>query len=1356
MNVEADRATFTWSEGPASFEPYTLDGMVYKDFKEIAEEAREKLADLVKDYLFDEANMPKSAFALAEAGHELYQAMFQPGAEQARQAKQVRKWLAKLREQHEVDTLEIVVESPWSLPWNILYDQEPDEEDFLVNDDSSDHWKPFWGLRYNLAGGRKVDPMRRMPLLSDPKVLMVVDPEIRDGLPEEQQQRLADFVGKHNFTMVHSKDELQKAIKTQRPDFLYWLSHAAPDELVLAGEPISPRNMRKLLRQDDDENFGGLAFLNACQTAESGETGSFFEAFHSVGFAGMIGTEHQTVDQFANPLGLDFLEAFLDRGEPVGSTLRKLRGRVPLGLLYGTYCPPDIRVDCGKASDNMEIEQVHVGGVALSAGLSQQTAARPLPPLPDEPYRSLAYFERGDRALFAGRDDDIERFATMLDDSSTRILVLHGESGVGKSSFLHAGVIPYLEEECLGYRFIRNWEQDDNNQRQGSVLFVRATNDLFGQLAAVLCDFCAQPYEYQTPLGNAVSADLPGVLDEVIGNEVNQATVRAVLRSDPALIGQILSAISDRLPFAAILVIDQGEEVFTLAQTPEDQQRGRQALDMLRRTVGAAGDFKVIFCLRTEYYGRVIDRLRRGLQDAGSIREYLLTDFDEVDLLEAIRRPTAAEAIPYTSDVPFKKYGFRFADGVAEEIARRVVRYTTQRRDSVLPMVQVICAQLYRLARQRDDGTITIAALETLGGIEGGMRSHVEGLLDELLKDSPSDKKPLQKLFTQLYLQQPDGTRTTALLPEDAVKNRWTGRVPFDELLESCRKLRLLKVNNLRIGMELERRYISLGHDSLAKLAAAWDEELTRSERLRRKLKKALAWASGAAAILVVISVVALWMHRVNEEKLAQQGVDGVMLAPPAAISYAIDILRPRKQHALTDLQKRIVDPNYPLPQRLHAACALAEFLPMSLKQHAPFLLECIATPEIEADESFNLVKALDNDREFAVDLLRVGLKNENAPAMKVRWAMTLLSLGEELHVRQMLKSQGDPVKRTLFLKHFRSWPGDLSVVRGLLESEHEIDSDFRSGLCAALGRLEKKLVPKQVADALTKTLLHLHRHAGDGATHSAAFWALNQWKVEVPAINQRTEAADGFHWYTNTLGMTMLHIPDGSFRMGSEVKMNERPIHTVRVESFYLCNREVTHRQFAMWLQDEAEANSEKAEESDGKSADKPVQTVNWIEAVRFCNWVSRKENLVPCYEQKDAEGQWQLITTANGYRLPSEAEWEYACRAGTTTKYSCGDDDADLPDYGVFDYQESTELCASKPPNAWGLFDMHGNVFEWCADVYFENYDSKSVTDQSVHVYRGGSFQSDAGDVRSAARDSQGHVENSQFGLRVARNRQ
>jgi hypothetical protein len=859
MNVEADRATFTWSSGPASFKPYTLDGMVYRDFQEIALEARSRLADLVQDHLFDEQTMRASAFALARSGHELYQAMFQPSAEEARQARQVRDWLEQLAGQHQVDTLEIVVESPWSLSWNTIYDREPDEAAFLSGDDHSDCWKPFWGLRYNLAGGRKVDPLRRMPLLKDPSLLMVVDTDIRDGLPDEQQRRLAEFVESHDLVMVHNKEELHEAIRTQRPDLLYWLSHANADQLVLAGESISPRNLRRLLRQDGEIRFGGLAFLNACQTAERGESSSFFEAFHSVGFAGMIGTEHRTIDQFANPLGLDFLEAFLDRGEPVGAVLRELRGRVPLGLLYGTYCPPEIRVDRGNATDELEILQVRAQGVAL--GTANDRVAPIREPLPDEPYPSLAYYERKDRALFAGRDEDTERFATMLDDAETRILILHGESGVGKSSFLNAGVIPYLEEECLGYRFLRDRHEGESDGSRGSVIFIRATNDLFGQLAQTLCAYCARTYEYQTPLGETVSADLPGVLQDFVGDIPGQAKVRELLRASPASLGKLLAAISKCLPFTAILVIDQGEEVFTLAKkTAEDQQLGRQSLDMLRQTIDASGDFKLIFALRTEYYGRVIDRLRQGLHDVGSIREYLLTDIDEPALVEAIRRPTSDEPIPHAAEIPAGKYGFRYGEGVAAAIASRLVRYSISGRDGVLPLMQVICSQLYCLASKRADKTVSLTDLDNLGGIEGGMRNHVETMVTDLIKERPRDKTSVQKLFTDLYLKQADGTLTTALLAEDKVRETWTGKMPFDELLKSSCERRLLKVNSLRIGTEDQKRYVSLGHDAIAKIAEEWDRRLSlTTERLK--------WGAGIILVVSAALVMAAVAWSASEAK---------------------------------------------------------------------------------------------------------------------------------------------------------------------------------------------------------------------------------------------------------------------------------------------------------------------------------------------------------------------------------------------------------------------------------------------------------------------------------------------------------
>ena len=107
--------------------------------------------------------------------------------------------------------------------------------------------------------------------------------------------------------------------------------------------------------------------------------------------------------------------------------------------------------------------------------------------------------------MFAGRERDVERFAMLLDRQDSRVLVLHGESGIGKSSFLRAGVIPYLEDECLGYQFMREPTQQDaldtieNGSDEGMVIFIRATNAPIVQMSQALCIYCAKPLRYLTP-----------------------------------------------------------------------------------------------------------------------------------------------------------------------------------------------------------------------------------------------------------------------------------------------------------------------------------------------------------------------------------------------------------------------------------------------------------------------------------------------------------------------------------------------------------------------------------------------------------------------------------------------------------------------------------------------------------------------------------------------------------------------------------------------------------------------------------------------------------------------------------------
>ena len=343
------------------------------------------------------------------------------------------------------------------------------------------------------------------------------------------------------------------------------------------------------------------------------------------------------------------------------------------------------------------------------------------------------------------------------------------------------------------------------------------------------------------------------------------------------------------MPYSLILVIDQGEELFTLNWKPEDRARRDLALEMLRQTLSIRGNFELVLALRTEYYGRLVDRLRRGVRDAVGVREYLLTDFDEERLTEAILRPTSTQEVPYSAEVPFAKYGFRYADGVGEDIARQVVAYTRNRQDSVLPLAQVICTQLYDLAYERGDKAIVLEDLKRIGGIQGGMRKHVEGLSRRLFT-AQVDRAAFQRLMAGLYRKQPDGTLTTDLLPAEEAADRWAGKMPFEAMLDAASQgdWRLLRVSMLR-GEQGERPYLSLGHDALAKVAEEWDEDSKRGARLR----KLAATVVGTAVLALVMAGLAgfslyLWqkaeVERHNADTQAIRAKDQERLANEEAL----------------------------------------------------------------------------------------------------------------------------------------------------------------------------------------------------------------------------------------------------------------------------------------------------------------------------------------------------------------------------------------------------------------------------------------------------------------------------------------
>jgi formylglycine-generating enzyme required for sulfatase activity len=238
---------------------------------------------------------------------------------------------------------------------------------------------------------------------------------------------------------------------------------------------------------------------------------------------------------------------------------------------------------------------------------------------------------------------------------------------------------------------------------------------------------------------------------------------------------------------------------------------------------------------------------------------------------------------------------------------------------------------------------------------------------------------------------------------------------------------------------------------------------------------------------------------------------------------------------------------------------------------------------------------------------------------------------------------------------------------------------------------------------------------------------------------------------YTNSIGMEFVLIPAGSFMMGSKLSPDEivqkygreakwwkdqHPQHKVTISNpFYLHSTQVTQ---GLW-QEVMGGNPSKFKDC---GDDCPVENVSWYDAQEFISKLNDKEG-------------------TDKYRLPTEAEWEYACRAGTTSEFSFGDDPTKLAEYAwYFDNSDKkTHPVRQKKTNPWGLYDMHGNVWEWCQD-WHGDYSSNPVVDPQGpdkgggRVLRGGSWFVSAGFIRSACRDWDYPVNPFySYGFRIAR---
>jgi serine/threonine protein kinase/formylglycine-generating enzyme required for sulfatase activity len=647
--------------------------------------------------------------------------------------------------------------------------------------------------------------------------------------------------------------------------------------------------------------------------------------------------------------------------------------------------------------------------------------------------------------------------------------------------------------------------------------------------------------------------------------------------------------------------------------------------------------------------------------------------------------------------------------------------------------------------------------------IKGEMKSHDELLRVSGYRRSPSEFDGLITILDrELRLvtpTDPDGRHGD----EDASSVAETGQkyyqLTHDYLVHSLRDWLTRKQKETRAGRaELQ----------MNDLAAVWGSKrekrylpsLTESINLRfrtnirswtqpqREMMKAAKWyhLARSLAVLTVLAVITIvgwqWvsMERArNSHFLVDAAVDALQNSRGDVVPYAIADLADFPQSMVIDALRRRI-PISSGHRRLALSYALAS---LGQVDHREIVAEIWAAPRSECG---NIATALSLDSESSRRSLSAAIEAAEAIQnwrLKTRLATVALIIGDTRHAADMLrtKDRPDPIERTLFINQFSDWNDHLEEVAKTVRATR--DDSLSSGICLAVGRIpaEEFTDEEQVVwSSLMRELFVQHPSAG---VHSAAGWALKRWKVDLPRATRESSRQVGVQWRTTREGLTLLSLSPGAF---SRTTPDGQPVE-VRVEDeFLIGDREISVELFRRFITDDRYAGEKPVNwlgENEGVSPTEshPVQQVSWHDAVMFCNWLSDREDRDACYVRGgNGKNDWAWVIESNGYHLPTDAQWEFACRAGTDTRFACGDDDSFLDQYAVFRREDHADPCGNRLCNAWGLFDMHGNVWEWVGayspEIAEESSDQGRRVQPSTKMLRGGSRGGTATQVQSDSR--------------------
>ena len=486
----------------------------------------------------------------------------------------------------------------------------------------------------------------------------------------------------------------------------------------------------------------------------------------------------------------------------------------------------------------------------------------------------------------------------------------------------------------------------------------------------------------------------------------------------------------------------------------------------------------------------------------------------------------------------------------------------------------------------------------------------------------------------------------------------------------------------------------------------------------------------------------------------------------PSELTPYRDALRPVQEHLITPLSAIYRDEGADTQVRAFATDTLVDYL----SEDAGSLFDLLAD---SSEQQFGTVfDKLTVHQQQAIELGNdeiTGSVTEDAAeadreALAVRQAnaaVMLLRMDAADQVWPLLQHSPDPRVRSYIINWLSPRGGDPATI--LARYEQETDVTIKRALLLCLGEFELTDSGQQ---PLIEKLLTVYRNDPDAGLHAAAEWLLRQWEQgeQLVAIDKELQQKEADlvaagdkqrQWYVNSQSQTFVILDAGEFQMGSPEgeagrRSGER-LHRRKIgRRIAISAKEVTREQWRVFSQ----ANAPMVWPADQdqlksyiRSDDSPMIAMTWYEAAWYCNWLSEQEGIPEeqwCYEQND-DGEYgpgmqarENFVALTGYRLPTESEWEYACRAGSSSSRYYGVTESLLPRYAWYlvNGENHTHPVASLKPNDFGMFDMQGNVIEWCYDAFISYPTPReeeavkdappvaSVKETASRVLRGGSF--------------------------------